>query len=453
MIHPLVWLILSISFLNVCSLEAAAQPVAAGAQDAVSTADAAALPFDKFLKSFSAKLDSGEKPSSKEIERLVQDTKKDPKNSFGQYVLGRYYESVNFGTLAAQQYQNAFDLDPKNSKGLVALSRVKLRLGSEEESEKIMADALAKFPNDYDVLVTAALYMQRKGNYKLADACYNKALKLQAPTSELLGARAELLYHQGEYVAAMRAAQLAIHMKPGNLLAQSVRGKCLALSQQYDRAYEPLATAYNNLPVNDDISAMFADTAVKSGHYYESMEPMLVAMSLSVKHPKQLLFLKKRVAGLINTLTTEQVIEAIKAAEMKMRGAKAGNLLFFCLGDVFDKMHRPADAMICYQRGLEKDPNFARGHLRLGMDYESVLGDYDAALKSYENALILSPQDDDEIRLRCHRLRARVGQEKRQEKRDVAWLIKTNAKKAKAKKLHPTIRLEYASAPKSDEAS
>ncbi|MBX9567491.1 MAG: tetratricopeptide repeat protein [Candidatus Obscuribacterales bacterium] len=410
-----------------------------------STANAAveSMSFDKFLKYFSGILDVGGKPTSKEIERLVLETKKDPKNSYGQYILGRYYESVNFGTLAAQQYQNAFELDPKNSKAMVSLARVKLRLGAEEESEKLMADAMNKFPNDVDVLVTAALYMQRKGDYKLADACYSKALKLAPPTSELLGARAELLYHQGEYVAALRASQAALRMNPKNLLAKSVRGKCLALSQQYDRAYEPLASAYNNLPVNDDIAAMYADTAVKSGHFFEALEPMLVAMSLSVKTAPKLLYYKKRVAGLIASLTPEQVSEQIKAAEMKLRGAKAGNFLFFCLGDVFDRMHRPADAMICYQRGLQKDPNYARGHLRLGMDYEDVLGDYENALKCYENALILSSQKDDEIRLRCLRMRARVAQEKR----DVAWLIKTNSKRAKARKLRPAINLEYASSP------
>ena len=446
MFQQIAFLVLSISFLNVCTLSALAEVAAPPSQEAAASLS---MPADKFLRYIAGQIDQGQKPSSGEIERLVKGAKKDPKNSYGQYVLGRYYESVNFGTLAAQQYQTAFDLDPKNSKALVALSRVKLRLGDEEESQKLIANAINLFPNDHDVLVTAALYMQRKGDYKLADACYNKALSLAPPTSELLGARAELLYHQGEYVASLRTAQAALRMNPNNLLAQAVQGRCLAISQQYDRAFGPLQASYTSLPVNDDVAAMFANTAVKSGHFYEALEPMLVAMSLSVKSPSKLMYFKKRVAGLINELTPQQVSDQIKAAELKLRGAKAGNFLFFCLGDVFDRMERPADAMICYQRGLQKDPNYARGHLRLGMDYEDVLGDYSRALKCYENAIILSPDNDEEIQLRCNRMRARVAQEKK----DVAWLIKTNAKRSQARYLRPSINLDRASNPSSAEHS
>ncbi len=386
------------------------------------------------LKAYLSKMESGQKLQSSEIESLINTARTDTKNSLAHFVLGQYYESVNFGTLSAEQYEQAFDLDPKNSKAIVALARMKFRMGDEEASRKILIKAINLFPNDRDVLVTCGLFMQRHGDLKTAQACYQKALALAPPTAELMGAQAELLYQQSHYVDALKAAQLALKLNPNNILAKSVRGKCLFLAQEYKRAVPLLKDAYTAMPVNDDIAATYSNAALKAHDYEQALEPTLIAMAYAVKTPSKLIYYKRKVAGLITGLPPAIVEQQIQAAEKKTKGSQGGKFLYFCLGDVFDRLHRPADAIACFKKGLTIDSTYGRGYLRLGMDLEDYAGDHETALKCYENAFVLLPEDP-EVKLRIARMKARYPQIKR----DVAWQLKTNAKRSRS--LKPTLQL------------
>lgn len=389
------------------------------------------------LKAYLAKLESGQKLQSSEIENLINTARTDSNNSLAHFVLGQYYESVNFGTLSAEQYQLAFDQDPKNSKAIVALARMKFRMGDEEESRKILIKALNLFPNDRDVLVTCGLFMQRHGDLKTAQECYQKALGLAPPTAELLGAQAELLYTQSRYVDALKAAQAALRLNPNNILAKSVRGKCLFLAQEYKRAVPLLKDAYTAMPVNDDLAATYSSAALKAHNYEEALEPTLIAMAYAVKTPSKLMYYKRKVGGLITGLPPAVVQQQLQAAEKKTKGSQGGKFLYFCLGDVFDRLHRPADAIACFRKGLLIDSTYGRGYLRLGMDLEDYAGDHENALKCYENAFMLLPEDP-EVKLRIARMKARYPQVKR----DLAWQLKTNAKRTRS--LKPALDLGLA---------
>lgn len=382
------------------------------------------------------KLEAGQKLQGPEVESLIAQSKAKPQDSKLHFVLGKYYETVNFGTLAAQEYEQAFNLDKKNAKALVALSRMQLRMGNEDASLTTIAKGVKLFPDDYDLLVTAGLMMQRRGDFKNADFIYQRAMKVGTPTAELFSARAELCFKQNRFADALDLANKALELNPDSFLAKAVRGKCLAIAGQTGRAIGPLRQAYEDMSVNQDMAVLYSETAIRAGNYKEALAPTLVAMPYFVGDKGRLMYYKKRVAGLITGLDPKDVSEGIRAAEKKFLNSKTAPMMFFCLGDVFDRLHRPAEALACYRKGLLRDPNYGRAHLRVGEDLEDHYGELEGALKEYQQALLLLP-DDDEALLRYKRLKARMAHFNR----DVAWHVKTAAKREKAKSLKPKIQI------------
>lgn len=389
---------------------------------AVYSAEAAAIDGNALL----LKIEHQEKLPDSEVEALLAAEKAKPNDSYLHYLVGRYYESVNFGTLAAQEYQQSFDLNRKFSKALVAIARVKLRMLDENGAYAAVTEAIRLFPNDYDVLVTAGLLLQRRGEAQKAAYCYALAMKLAPANAELLTARAGLLYSQNHFYEALQSADQALHLDPNFVAAKAIKGKCLTLSGNFGAAFAPLKEAYEASPSNSDLAQIYSDAAYGAGKYESALAPTLVAMIYKVGTPDKLLQSKRRAAAIMMKLKPEQIRQQIDLAEDKLKTSKSGNLLYFCLGDVFDRLGDKADGMRCYEKGLESDPNYSRGYLRLGEDQEDYLCDFDAALKNYKKALELDAGDP-EIKVRYERLSSRI----KSVKRDLAWQIKSLAKKAK----------------------
>ena len=382
------------------------------------------------------KLTAGEKLEDKDVERLVGLSKAKPDDAYLHYALGRYYESLNFGTLAANEYQQSADLDKSKSRYLLALSRIKLRMGDEPGARAVIAAGLGIFPKDYDILVAAGLLMQRSGDLQNADRMYLQALKFAPANADLLSARAELLLKRSRFVDAVKSAQAALKLNPDSLIAKAVLGKCLAYAGEYAGAQKYLKDTYEKGNVDADLALAYSEVLMRRRMFADALAPTLVATPFAVGKPEKLRFLKKRCEFLINKLTAEQVSNAIKLAELKLKNSKSANLYYFCLGDMFDVLNRKPEAIACYKKGLQRDPQYGRGHLRLGMDLEDFSADYDRALKEYEFAYLLLPHDD-EIKLRHDRLSSRM----KKSTRDIAWQIKTAGRKMKAANVQQRIQI------------
>lgn len=380
------------------------------------------------LDAILVRIDHGEKLPDSDVETLLSEVKLNPQDSTGHYVLGRYYESVNFGTLASQEYERAFSLNKARSQPLVALSRIRLRMADEPGAFEAITRAFKLFPHDYDVLVTAGLLLQRQGELQKAEFCYQSAMRIAPPDAQLLAARAQLLYKQNQFVEALGIADEALKLDPESMVAKAVKGKCLALAGNRSAALAPLADAYYKGPVNADLALILSDTASRLGKFEIALEPTLVSMPYAVGKPGKLLSLKKRAAGIILRLPGSAVDQKVEFAASKLKYSKNGNLLYFCLGDIYDRIGKKGEAIKCYEKGLQADPNYARGYLRLGEDQEDYLADYNSALQNYQKAIELSPNDD-EVQLRFHRLSGRLPNYKK----DIAWQIKTVLKQMNAK--------------------
>lgn len=371
-------------------------------------------------------IDQGHPLSDTQVEFLLDAGKRNPKDATIPYALGRYYESVNFGTLAAEQYWASYVIDQNNPDPLIAMARVKLKLGDLPAASDLVNRAYAKFPNNYKVLVTRGLFYQREGNMNRAVECYKAAAKLQPADAELLSASAQLFFKEASYREALRMANKALELDPSSSVALATRGQCLSVMGQPSLALKPLAQAFTGSPYNFELAKFYYATSMRVGRSDLAIAPAMILMAAYVGKPDHLLLFKNRIMQMILTLPDQKVQAAAVMSEKKLDGTKMANLVYFCLGDIYDRLGQPNHAIKYYQGGLKTDPNYARAYLRVGMDQEDYLGDYGEAMKNYKTAFTLLP-DDFEIKARMDRLQSRMDNQHN----DLAWKLKSVFKKAR----------------------
>jgi len=121
----------------------------------------------------------------------------------------------------------------------------------------------------------------------------------------------------------------------------------------------------------------------------------------------------------MNSLSNEKKIaELIVSTGMKFPINKMP-AYHFALGDVLDRNGYNRLAMREYQTGLALKPDFGRAWYRLGLDYESIDHNYQAALECYKKASISLPGEK-LIALQESRLEDRLANRKD----DLAWQLK-----------------------------
>jgi tetratricopeptide (TPR) repeat protein len=342
-----------------------------------------------------------------------------PDNALAHFLLGRFYEKSNYGTIAAEEYDKARQLDPANPIYLVSLSQVKLLLGEAAEATKLAELAVQRFPDNYQALVTAGILMQRQNRNSKAEEYYRRALKLRSGSAEVASVRADSLYKQGHYAAALAEANQALSANKRSFLAHATKGKILLLVREKQAALSNLQAAFDLNPFNVEIAKLYAKTSIELGQPQNALKPALLILPTTIEDPKQLLRAKNFVKRYLPVMPQDASRQAVEEVGNLFNGTKYGALYYFCMGDIYDRLHKPYDAMHCYKLGLERDPNYARGYLRLGIDMEEVLHDYQGSLAMYKKAYQLLPQDP-EIVLRHNSLVDRLPIARN----DLAWRLK-----------------------------
>jgi tetratricopeptide (TPR) repeat protein len=387
-------------------------------------ATAGTLQFTPFLKGIIQQVNENKKPSDADIEQLLKLKATHPEDPAVHYTLGYYYESVNFGTLASEEYLQSYSLDDSDPEPLLAACRLHLRMRDDQFGFTLIRRALAKFPDNYEVRVVMGLYFHRRGDLANAKICYMKAAKIKPPDATLLGALAQLYWKESDFTEARAAAEATLRLQPISFLGLLTKGECLAVAGNYALALDPLHKAFDEGPYHPELAAVYAETAIRMHRPDLAVQPAMITMASTIESPRQLLYMKKRVAALIANLPDKKVDEAADIVNAKMYNTQYANTVYFCLGDVYDRVGKPRRAMRFYETGLKGDPNYGRAYLRLGEDQEQYMADYTAAMKNYTLAMKLLPEDP-EVEMRFGRLSERY----KNYHNDLAWQIKTALRK------------------------
>lgn len=354
-----------------------------------------------------------------QLKLLNSTIENNPNNALAHFILGRFYEKSNYGTIAADEYDKASKLDPKNPVYLVSLAQIKLRLGETDTATQLAVEAAQRFPDNYPALMTAGILMQRQNRNSKAEEYYRQALRLKKSSAEIASVRADSLYKQGLYSSALQEANHALAVNKNSFLAHATRGKILLLLHEKQAAFVNLAAAFDLDPFNTEIAKLYIKTSIELGQPKNAIKPALLILPTTIEDPQ---FLKRSKQFLMHWLPHMPQAESqalVEEVGNMFEGTKYGALFYFCMGDIYDRMKQPYEAMHCYKTGLERDPNYARGYLRLGEDLETVLHDYRGAMAMYRKAYQLLPQDP-EIVIRYNSLADRLPIARN----DLAWRLK-----------------------------
>jgi len=360
-----------------------------------------------------------EKVSNASAQELEQIIEVDPKNARAHLLMAESLQLLGLKDQALDQFKLGVTYGQNYPPAYVGLVKQYLRQGQIGPAKALIQEAKKRFPQNHEIEFWLGNFYQSREQYRDAMKEYGEALKSQKPILGLGSAIAKVNLRNGNYYDAVVFANQDLRLKPNFPLANEIKGLALNNVGRYQDAIPALAIAFNANPYNIDVAHAYAQCLYWDGKYQAAMPPALVNMAFSSRlngnDPKS----KRLVAEIMNCLSNEKKIaELIVSTGMKFPINKMP-AYHFALGDVLDRNGYNRLAMREYQTGLALKPDFGRAWYRLGLDYESIDHNYQAALECYKKASISLPGEK-LIALQESRLEDRLANRKD----DLAWQLK-----------------------------
>lgn len=201
------------------------------------------------------------------LEQLVQ---KDTTNSKLYFRLGKAYQNLNKNSLAKNNYQKAYQLDPNATATLLNLSSCLFSLGNYPDAEKKLIEAKSTNPNNYQIGILLAktyaiqnkhqksleiyqelqvkdslnpyIYKQignlkkKKDDFIGSLEAYLKAYKLNPKDISVLTHTIQLYYEMTAYQQALGIANKGLSIYPNNSLLLKKKAQVLIGLEWYDNA-------------------------------------------------------------------------------------------------------------------------------------------------------------------------------------------------------------------------
>lgn len=172
---------------------------------------------------------------------------------------------------AIAQMDKANALNKETPSGLIAAAEFFFREGKNEESEKYLAMALEKHPDDWHVFQIAAWLEIQKRDLKKAAELIEKAIKLSPDSPKTILTAGFIALYENDYLKAEKLFQQALFVSPEN--PQAIEGMALALCEQegdkknikHERALFFAKSNEKNFPGSADAKCTLAWVSYKTG--------------------------------------------------------------------------------------------------------------------------------------------------------------------------------------------
>lgn len=177
--------------------------------------------------------------------------KEHPKSAVTHYWLGRLYLESQSLEKAAQEFQTAARLAPKDEHGVISLGHVYLRMGKDEEALKAYREANQLAPHVAAVHAgLGTIYYHRKDDLK-AGKEYEEALKIDPSLTEARYNLSLIYERKGELSKAMKEWQTLLDQDPNESLAREKLARAYYQAEQYEdavREYSMLSQVRQSSP-------------------------------------------------------------------------------------------------------------------------------------------------------------------------------------------------------------
>jgi len=364
--------------------------------------------------------------TSQDLEKIVEN---DPKNARARLLMGECLQLIGLKEQALEQFKLALSYGPDYPPAYVGLVKELLREGQLGQARTLIQQAKAKFPKDHEIEFWLGNFYQSREQDTEAMRQYQEAAKSEKPIIGLGSAMGKIAFTSGKYFDAIVYANQDLRLKPKMPLANQIKGMALHEVGRFGEAIPPLAIAFNANAFNKDVSYAYAQSLYWKGDFKAALTPALMYLAntahLNANDPKA----KRLVSDVIARLPSEKVVSEGITSVVLIYPINKMPAYHFALGDVLDRHGYTRIAMREYETGLRFKPDFGRAWYRLGLDYESKDGNYEAALDCYKKARLYLPGDK-QLVWQQTRLEDRLANRKD----DLAWQIKDKMRTLSNKK-------------------
>jgi tetratricopeptide (TPR) repeat protein len=358
-----------------------------------------------FADSTAAK--SGKLTTASDVEKLLATKNVSYENHL---VAARFFEAQGLLTQAAEQLHSAINYKEARPEAFKSLSQILLKTEDVKEAERVIMLGAKKFPTDYGVLLNAGFVMHNCHKLPQALDFYKRASEVRPASPDIWLAMSDVLIDLNRPKDALSSAEKALGMPNPGSLAYFEKAKALLALGRLNDAVEPLSKNFATNPFNFSSGMLYGAVLQKLGRFEESLNVRLCLLVTTSGKPME--NLKAMISDLLSKLSSDAAQRSIKFAELKIGNPATRAVLHFALGDIYDHAHQPDNGMVQYKAGLSLNPDYARGYLRLGEDYEDAKSNLNDALRNYEKAYSLNAKDP-EIRSRLEKLKARIKTQKK----------------------------------------
>ncbi len=320
-------------------------------------------------------------PTAKQVELLL---KNQPKTYGAHYAAGQLYESQGFYGPAQDEYRQALAFPPVKPDAYKRLAQLALKSSDYATAEKVAVDGLHLFPKDYGMLLTAGFVLQNQSKLPAAMNMYLRARAARPNDAQICLAIADVLAAQNKPEQALVEIGRFDKLSPPTTLSIYEKAKILLALKRYDQALAELDKNFNQDPANFANNKLYASTLANRGNRNKALEVALCLLANA--NGKEMEMSKQRLTNLLGPLVDGVPPNVIAKAEERLKDVRVKARMHFALGDVYDRKSQFDLAIKQYEAGLKLDPQFARGHYRLGLDLEKHRKDFNAAKASFKRA-------------------------------------------------------------------
>jgi len=321
----------------------------------------------------------------------------EPKSPAALYELGRVVEEQGDFHRAAGLFQATIDAQPANNKARVELATIYCITGVPRQALAIVSPALARHPDDPDLLTVRAAAERGLKEDELALTDGEHAVRL-APTNENAVALLALLERQdGRADQALALVGRAVRESPRSINLRKLLAGLYLASGQFAPAEAQMSALVALRPRALPLRLGLANLYLKAGDPAAAQRVLDAAVTAFPDDDNAKLALADFVAASRSAAEGRRIMLGYLAHKPD------DDSLRFGLAVLEERAGAPADAIATYQQIVRRGDDSgkalaARDHIAA---IEAAQGEYPLALRTVQQVLAVSPTDDDALVLRA----------------------------------------------------
>jgi Flp pilus assembly protein TadD len=282
-------------------------------------------------------------PLSKAVELL-------PAQSRPRYLLGLAQERTGDLKGAADSFEGAARLDPRDAGALIELGRIYAKTNRAADAESKFRAALGIEPKAPEALQGLALSLDAQKKPAAVDA-YRDYLAVQPQDSAVRARLVRLLMEQQQYDAALAEVDTTAAGQPPSIEALKLKADIQIGQKKWDAAIVTLKQAVAIAPNDAELHGGLGRTYLQTRDFADAEKELKAALNLdrnNLTYWKDLSSTYYLGANYAKALATLDVI-----AKVETPGAGPWFIRALC----YDKLNQVAPALDAYQKFLELDAN------------------------------------------------------------------------------------------------